>query len=125
MLREDVCHTMHSPVGDVSCGHPRHPIEERVELAHVRHRLEHDDVEVAGVALDLAPSQGRQVIDHVDRTLSCLVLEPGRRPNHLHVVTTFFFEDRDLSSHWKIIPDFLIRNLPPLAAVSDDDGIIT
>ena len=125
MLREDVCHTMHSPVGDVPCGHPRHPIEECVELARVRHRLEHDDVEVAGVAADLAPSQGRQVIDHVDRTLPCLVLEPDRRSNHPHVVTTLFFEDRGLSSRWEIIPDFLIRHLPPLAAVCDDDGIIT
>jgi hypothetical protein len=78
MLGEDVCHTMHSPVCDVSCGHPRHPMEERVELAHVRHRLEHNNIEVAGVAPDLAPSQCRQVRDHVDRTLRCLVLQPGR-----------------------------------------------
>ena len=78
MLGEDVCHTMHSPVCDVPYGHPRHPIEERVELAHVRHRLKQDYVKFAGVAPDLAPSQGRQVRDHVDRTLRCLVLQPGR-----------------------------------------------
>jgi hypothetical protein len=123
MLGEDVWHTMYSPVGDVPCGHPRHPIEERVELAHVRHRLEQDDVEFAGVAPDFAPSQGSEVRDNVDRTLRCLVDQPGFSIDHPHVITALFFEDRDMSSLWEIKPDFLIRDLAPLAVVSDDDGI--